>query len=50
MKAVIDLIFVDLGFSKKGLKLLVLEKNSHSHIHGPNKAIYALFSPACYIF
>jgi hypothetical protein len=44
MKAVIDLIFVDLGFSGKGLGLLVLEKNSHGHICGPNKVIYAHFS------
>jgi hypothetical protein len=44
MKAVIDLIFIDLGFSGKGLELLILEKNSHGHIYGPNKVIYAHFS------
>jgi hypothetical protein len=42
-KAVIDMIFVDLGFSKKGLYLLFLEENSHGHTSSLNKAIHIFF-------
>ena len=42
-KAVINIIFVDLGFSKKDLYLLFLEENSHSHTSGLNKPIHIFF-------
>jgi hypothetical protein len=42
-KAVINMIFVDLGFSKKNLYLLFLEEISHDHTSGLNKAIHIIF-------
>jgi hypothetical protein len=49
-KAVINMIFVDLGFSKKDLYLLFLEENSHGHTSGLNKAIHIFFSLSRYIY
>jgi hypothetical protein len=43
IKAVIDMIFVDLGLPKKDLYLLFLEKNSHSHTSSLNKSIQIFF-------
>ena len=38
-EAAINIIFINLEFSEKGLCLPFLEKNSHSHTCGSNKAI-----------
>ena len=44
MEAVINIISIDLEFSEKGLCLPFLEKNSHGHTCGSNKAIGIFFS------
>jgi len=48
-KAVIDMIFVNVGFSQKGPHLFVWGINSHGQTNGVNMAINTLFYVCKYI-